>query len=170
MRIGWELSWILGYEFVVRAGCTLYLSGCERWRWRLSRSGSRLRAFLNFRFWICYTWVVLRDGEEGCDVVQSTGWEDKQGGASGWGSVCNAKFCYIKEKKAIESLGAFFLPHPGSTFPLIKPLNRRWRGRIETVQVRKEHEGFKKISKRRNRGLKLILASRCYHAIALLSG
>ena len=32
----------------------------------------------------------------------------------------------------IESLGAFFLPHPGRTFPLIKPLNRQWGGRIKT--------------------------------------
>ena len=75
-----------------------------------------------------------------------------------------------RERKVIESLGAFFLPYPGRTFPLIKPLNRRWGGRIKTVQVRKEHEGFKKIFKGSKKGLKLILASRCYHAIALLSG
>ena len=41
---------------------------------------------------------------------------------------------------------------------------------IETVQVRKEHEGFEKISKRSKRGLKPILVLRCYHAVALLSG
>ena len=29
------------------------------------------------------------------------------------------------ERKVIESLGAFFLPHLGGTFPLIKPLNQR---------------------------------------------
>ena len=75
-----------------------------------------------------------------------------------------------RENKVIESLGAIFLPHIGRTFPLIKPLNRRWGGRIETVQVRNEHEGFEKISKRSKRGLELILASRCYHAIAPLSG
>ena len=74
------------------------------------------------------------------------------------------------ERKVIESLGALFLPFLGGTFPLIKPLNRQQRGRIETVQVRKEYEGFEKISKRSKRGLKLILASRCYHAVALLSG
>ena len=28
------------------------------------------------------------------------------------------------ERKAIQSLGALFLPHLGGTFPLIKPLNR----------------------------------------------
>ena len=28
-----------------------------------------------------------------------------------------------RKKKVIESLGALFLPHPGRTFPLIKPLN-----------------------------------------------
>ena len=73
-----------------------------------------------------------------------------------------------RERKVIESLGTLFLPHPGRTFPLIKPLNRRWREK--TVQVRKEHEVFKKISKGSKRGLKLILVPRCYHAIALLSG
>ena len=30
-----------------------------------------------------------------------------------------------RERKVIESLGTLFLPHPGRTFPLIKPLNRR---------------------------------------------
>ena len=43
------------------------------------------------------TWVVMRDGEKGCDVVRSAGSEDKQSGASGWGSVCDAKLCYINE-------------------------------------------------------------------------
>ena len=28
-----------------------------------------------------------------------------------------------RERKVIESLGALFLPHPGRTFLLIKPLN-----------------------------------------------
>ena len=75
-----------------------------------------------------------------------------------------------EREKVIESLEALFLPHLGRTFPLSKPLNR-WRGgRIETVQVRKEHEGFKKISKGSKRGWKMILVSRCDHAIALLSG
>ena len=74
------------------------------------------------------------------------------------------------ERKVIESLGALFLPYPGRTLPLIKPLNRWQGGRIKTVQVRKEHEGFEKISKRSKRGLKLILVPRCYHAVALLSG
>ena len=31
-----------------------------------------------------------------------------------------------REKKVIESLGVLFLPHLRRTFPLIKPLNRRW--------------------------------------------
>ena len=73
-------------------------------------------------------------------------------------------------KKVIRLLRVLFLPHLGRTFPLIKPLNR-WRGgKIKTVQVRKEHEGLEKITKRSERKLKLILASRRYHAIALLSG
>ena len=75
-----------------------------------------------------------------------------------------------RKKKVIESLGALFLPHLGRTFLLIKPLNRWWGERIETIQVRKEHEGFEKISKGSKKRLKLILASRCYHTIALLSG
>ena len=29
-----------------------------------------------------------------------------------------------RERRVIKSLGALFLPHPGRTFPLIKPLNR----------------------------------------------
>ena len=83
--------------------------------------------------------------------------------------LCKNKNTKI-EKKVIESLGALFLLHPRRTFPLIKPLNRRWGGRIETDQVWKEHEGFEKISKGSKKGLKLILAFRCYHTIALLSG
>ena len=81
---------------------------------------------------------------------------------------------YAKQKQeereeVIESLGALFLPHLRRTFPLSKPLNLWWGERIETVQVRREHEGFEKISKRNKRGLKLILASKCYHVVALLS-
>ena len=75
-----------------------------------------------------------------------------------------------KKEEVVESLGALFLPHLGRTFPLSKPLNLWWGERIKAVQVWKEHEGFKKISERSKRGLKLILASRCYHAVALLSG
>ena len=75
-----------------------------------------------------------------------------------------------RKRKVIESLGALFLPLPRRIFPLIKPLNRRWGGRIKTIQVQKEHEGFEKISKGSKKGLKLILASRCYHVVALLSG
>ena len=94
-RSGSRLRGFLNCRLWIRWTCWLYLSGCERWR--LSRSGSRLRAFLNFSLWIFCTWVVLRDGEEGCDIVRSAGWEDKQCGASSWGSVCDAKLCYIKE-------------------------------------------------------------------------
>ena len=83
--------------------------------------------------------------------------------------LCKSKYSK-REKKVIESLGVLFLPHLGRTFLLIKPLNWRWRGRIEIVQVRKEHEGFEKISKASKKGLKLILVSRCYHVVALLSG
>ena len=75
-----------------------------------------------------------------------------------------------RKRKVIESLEAIFLPHPRRTFPLIVPLNRQWGGRVKTVQVRKEHEGFEKISNGSKRGLKLILVPKCYHAIALLSG
>ena len=74
-----------------------------------------------------------------------------------------------RERKSDRSLGALFLPHLGRTFPLSKPLNLWWGERIETVQVWKENEGFEKISKRSKRGLKLILASKCYHVTALLS-
>ena len=82
---------------------------------------------------------------------------------------------YSKQKQeereeVIESLGTLFLPHLRRTFPLSKPLNLWWGEIIETVQVWKEHKGFEKISKRSKRRLKLILASRCYHAFALLSG
>ena len=52
-----------------------------------------------------------------------------------------------RERKVIESLGVLFLPHLGRTFPSSKSLNRRRRGRIKTVQVRKENEGFEKITK-----------------------
>ena len=82
--------------------------------------------------------------------------------------ISNAQTKTKRERKVTESLGALFLPHLGRTFPLIKPLNRRW-GR-KTVQVWKKHEGFEKISKGIKRGLKLILVPRCYHAVALLSG
>ena len=69
-----------------------------------------------------------------------------------------------------ESLGALFLPHLGRIIPFSEPLIW-WRGgRIETVQVRKEYEGYEKISKRSKRGWKMILISRRDHAIALLSG
>ena len=53
-----------------------------------------------------------------------------------------------EREKVIESLEALFLPHLGRTFPFSKPLIRRWGGRIKTVQVQKEHEGFEKIFKR----------------------
>ena len=81
--------------------------------------------------------------------------------------ISNAHTKTRREREVTESLGALFLPHPGRTFPLIKPLNRRWGRKI--VQVRKEHEGFEKISKGSKRGLKLILVPKCYHAITLLS-
>ena len=73
-------------------------------------------------------------------------------------------------EEVIGSFGVLFLPHLGRTFPLSKPLNLWWGERIETVQVRKDYEGFKKISKRSKKGLKLILDSKCYHAVVLLSG
>ena len=84
--------------------------------------------------------------------------------------ISNAQTKTRRERKVIESLKALFFPHLGRIFPSSKPLNRRWRGRIKTVQVRKEHEGFEKISKGSKRGLKLILVARCYHVVALLSG
>ena len=64
-----------------------------------------------------------------------------------------------EREKVTKSLGAFFLPHLGRTFPLSKPLIRWLGGRIETIQVRKEHKGFEKISKRRKGGWKLLLVS-----------
>ena len=75
-----------------------------------------------------------------------------------------------EREKVTESLGAFFLPHLERTFPFSKPLIWQWRGRIETVQVRKENEGFENISKKIKRGWKLILVSQQYHVVALLSG
>ena len=70
----------------------------------------------------------------------------------------------------IESLGAFFFPHLGRTFLFSEPLIW-WRGgRVKTTQVRNEHDGYKKISKRSKKRWKLILVSRRDHAIALLSG
>ena len=75
-----------------------------------------------------------------------------------------------EREKVTKSLGAFFLPRLRRIFPLSEHLIWWWGGRIETVQVRKEHDGFKKISKRSKRGWKLILVSQCNHAVALLSG
>ena len=53
-------------------------------------------------------------------------------------------------------------------------LTNNWSGgegrRIETIQVRKEHESFEKISKRSKKWWKLILVSRWDHIVALLSG
>ena len=67
-----------------------------------------------------------------------------------------------ERERETKSLGAFFLPRLRRIFPLSEALIW-WRGgggRIETVQVRKEHDGFKKISKRSKRGWKLILVSK----------
>ena len=50
-----------------------------------------------------------------------------------------------EREKVTESLWAFFLPHLGRTFLFGKPLIHRWGGRFKTIQVRKEHEGLKKI-------------------------
>ena len=47
-----------------------------------------------------------------------------------------------EREKVTKSLGAFFLPNLGRIFSFSKSLIRRLGGRIETVQVRKEHEGF----------------------------
>ena len=44
-----------------------------------------------------------------------------------------------RQKKVIKSFGALFVPHLGKTFPLIKPLNQWKGGRIESIQVQKEH-------------------------------
>ena len=73
-------------------------------------------------------------------------------------------------EKMTKSLGAFLLPHLERTFLFCKLLIRRWGGRIETIQVWKEHEGFDKISKRSKRGWKLIMVSWRDHAAAILSG
>ena len=47
-----------------------------------------------------------------------------------------------EKKKVTKSLGSFFLSHLGRTSPFGKPLIQRRGRKIETVQVRKEHEGF----------------------------
>ena len=74
-------------------------------------------------------------------------------------------------KKATKSKkrerGSIFFEEP---FLLSESLNWRRGERIETIQVRKEHENFEKISKGSKRGWKLILVSRCDHVVALLSG
>ena len=44
-----------------------------------------------------------------------------------------------RQNKVIKSLRVLFLPHLGKTFPLIKPLNQWKGGRIESIQVQKEH-------------------------------
>ena len=75
-----------------------------------------------------------------------------------------------EREKVTESLAALFLPHLGRTFPFGEPLILRWRGRVKIVQVWKEHEGFKKISKRSKKEWKLILVSWQDHAVAILSG
>ena len=73
-----------------------------------------------------------------------------------------------EREKVTKSLWAFFLPHLGRTFPFREPLIWRWGRRIETVQVRKEHKGLKKISKRSKRGWKLIsvFRTRSYYCFA----
>ena len=58
----------------------------------------------------------------------------------------------VEREKVTKSLRTFFFPHLGRTFPFSKPLIWRQEGRIETVQVRKEQEGFEKISKRSKGG------------------
>ena len=85
--------------------------------------------------------------------------------------ISNAKQRQEEEReKVIESLGAIFLPHLGRTFLFREPLIRWLRGRVKIIQIQKEHEGFKMISKRSKRGWKLILVSRHDHVVVLLSG
>ena len=74
-----------------------------------------------------------------------------------------------REKKWLNHFEPFFLSHLGRTFLLHEPLILRRGGRIETVQIRKDHKGFKKISQRSKRGWKLILVSKREDTIALLS-
>ena len=75
-----------------------------------------------------------------------------------------------KERKSDKIIWSLFPFTPWKNLSIRKPLIRQWWGRIETVQFRKEHEGFEKISKRSKGGWKLILISRWYHTLALLSG
>ena len=75
-----------------------------------------------------------------------------------------------ERKKVTKSLGVFFFPHLGRTFPFNEPLIQRWGGKIETIQVWKEHEGFEKVPKRSKREWKLILISKWDHTVALMSG
>ena len=75
-----------------------------------------------------------------------------------------------EREEVMESLRALFLPHLWRTFLFSKPLIQWWGGRVKTIQVWKEHEGFEKISKRSKRGWKLILVSHSDHDVALLSG
>ena len=72
-----------------------------------------------------------------------------------------------EREKVTESL---FFPHLRRTFPFSEPLIRRLGGRVKTIQVRKEHKGFEKISKRSERGWEPIVVIGREHTIALLSG
>ena len=47
-----------------------------------------------------------------------------------------------EREKLTKLLRAFFLPHLGRTFLFDESLIWWWGGRIEAIQVRKEHEGF----------------------------
>ena len=49
-----------------------------------------------------------------------------------------------KREKVTKSLWAFFLPHLGRTFPLSEPLIWRWGGKVETIQVQKEHKALRR--------------------------
>ena len=57
-----------------------------------------------------------------------------------------------RERKSDRITWSPFPSTLGRTFPFSEPLIWRWGERVKTIQVRKEHEGFEKISKRSKRG------------------
>ena len=74
------------------------------------------------------------------------------------------------EKKWQNDLEPFSFHALEEPFLWVNPWIGGEGGRIETIQVQKEHEGFEKISKGSKKGWKLILVFWCDNVVALLSG
>ena len=74
-----------------------------------------------------------------------------------------------REKKWLDHLKPFPSTLWKDFYWFGEPLIWQCGGKIETIQVWKEHEGFEKISKMSKKIWKLILVSRWGHTVALLS-